>query len=140
MLSKFKPAVSRRTLLLTAALFWTSVGCLLLVRGGKALLSGPHYWVLVSALLLGTVKGKMVFERSARKNIVRILDKREGVCLGAVFSYKAWGLILLMIIMGRLLHSTTLPVQVYGLVVAAVGWGLLWSSRVFWQEWMHPSP
>jgi hypothetical protein len=135
-LADLKPAVSRRTLLLTAALFWTAVGCLLLFKGGKALLAESHTIVLAAAILLGTVKGRFIFEKSAGRNVDRILDKKEGACLGAVFSYKAWGLILVMMFMGRLLRTANIPLQLYGLLVAAVGWGLLWSSRVFWRKWL----
>ncbi len=135
-LRKFKPAVSRRTLLLTAALFWTAVGALLLFRGGWFLFMDQQYLVLAAGFVFGLVKGKMIFERTATKNITRIMDKQEGVCLGAVFSFKAWGLILLMIVMGRFLRTSDVSLLFYGFLVSAVGWGLLWSSRVFWLEWM----
>lgn len=135
MLAKLKPAVSRKTLLFTAAFFWTSIGCLLLYRGGKVLLHGDFYGTLTVALVFGSLKGRFVFERSAQKNIARILEKKDSICLGAVFSYKAWGLILLMIVLGRFLRSSSLPPQLYGFVIAAVGWGLLWSSLIFWREW-----
>lgn len=99
-------------------------------------MSESHYAILAVAIIIGSVKGRMIFEKSARKNITRILDKKGKICLGAVFSYKAWGLIIVMMVMGRMLRTSNLPLQVYGLLVAAVGWGLLWSSRVFWQEWL----
>ncbi len=135
MLTKLKPAVSRKSLIFTAAIFWTGIGCLLLFRGARVLLLGNFYVTLLLAVVLGSLKGRFIFERSAGKNIERILDKKDSICLGAVFSYKAWGLIILMIIMGRFLRSSSLPPQLYGFLVSAVGWGLLWSSRIFWRGW-----
>lgn len=135
-LAKFKPATTRKTKLLFAAIFWALVGSILLLRGASLLVSGEHYLFLAGGLILGTVKATMVFERSARKNIKRILRQKEGTCLGAVFTFKAWGVVLAMILMGRFLRHLGLPVQVYGGVVVAVGWGLLWASRLIWQEWI----
>jgi hypothetical protein len=133
--SKFKPAASRKTMLFIAALFWTVVGCGLMVRGVGILLEGDHYFLMATAVCLGTVKAFMVFEKSARKNVVRIQEKEEGSCLGGIFSFKSWLLILVMIAFGRLLRLSGLHLSVYGMVVVAVGWGLFLASRVVWMEW-----
>ena len=133
--SKLKPAASRQTMLLIAALFWTVVGCGLMVRGVSILLQGDHYLLMVLAVCLGTMKAFMVFEKSARKNVVRIQEKEEGSCLGGIFSFKSWLLILVMIGLGRLLRLSGLNLGIYGVVVFAVGWGLFLASRVVWIEW-----
>lgn len=95
---------------------------------------GNHHLMLAAAVVLGIIKGMLVLRRSAEKNIVRILDKEDGICLGAVFSFQTWGLILLMIIMGKLLRAGGFP-QLYGFIVSGVGVGLLLASRIIWQEW-----
>ena len=74
-------------------------------------------------------------EAKARKNVARIQEKEEGSCLGGIFSFKSWLLILVMIALGRLLRLSGVPLGLYGVVVVAVGWGLLLSSRVVWIEW-----
>ena len=132
--SSLKPAASRKTLLFVAALIWTVVGVFLLVRGGRVLVLGNHYLLLAAAVVLGIIKGMVVLRRSAEKNIARILDKKDGICLGAVFSFQTWGMILLMILMGKLLRAGGFP-QLYGFIVSGVGLGLLLASRVIWQEW-----
>lgn len=137
MLAKFKPSVSRKTLLLAGALFWSVVGLFLLVRGGRILAEGEHYVMLTAALAVGTAKGLLVFEKSARKNISRILLRGDSSCLGGVFSFKAWGVILVMIVLGRFLRTSHLAHHIYGLVITAVGWGLLVASRVIWQAWVR---
>ncbi|MFH1216607.1 MAG: hypothetical protein V1706_08905 [Pseudomonadota bacterium] len=135
MLSRLKPAASRKTLLFAAAFFWTLVGTVLLLRGAGALLSGRHYLLFCGAFLLGTVKGLLVFQKSAEKNIARILAKQEDSCLGAVFSFKAWGLILIMIFLGRFLRLSGFSPAIYSLIIVAVGWGLFLASLTIWQQW-----
>jgi len=136
-LAKFKPSVSRKTLLLVGALFWSLVGLFLLTRGGRFLAEGDHYVMLVVALAVGTAKGMLVFEKSARKNIDRILRRGDNSCLGGVYSFKTWGVILAMIFLGRFLSASHIAHQVYGFVITAVGWGLLVASRVIWQAWVR---
>lgn len=132
---RLKPSASRKTMLLIAALFWTVVGLGLMIRGGNILLAGEHYLLLVAAIVLGTVKAFLVFGRTARKNVARIQEKEDGDCLGGVFSFKSWLLIVVMILLGRLLRLSGLPLGIYGVVVLAVGWGLFLASRVMWLEW-----
>ena len=137
MFTQFKPSVSRKTLLFAGALFWSVVGVFLLVRGGKFLAEGDHYVMLGVALAVGTAKGLLLFERSARKNIERILLRGDNSCLGGVYSFKAWGVILVMIFLGRFLRTSPLAHHIYGFVITAVGWGLLVASRVIWQAWVR---
>lgn len=132
---KFKPSASRSTMLLLAALFWTVVGLGLIIRGINTLMQGDHYFLLAAAFCLGTFKYFMVFSRTARKNVVRIQEKEDGDCLGGVFSFKSWLLIVVMILMGRLLRLSGLSLGIYGVIVLAVGWGLFLASRIMWLSW-----
>lgn len=137
MLAEFKPSVSRKTLLLVGAFFWSVVGLFLLFRGAGILAGGGHYVMLAVALAVGTAKGLLVFEKSARKNIDRILRRGDNSCLGGVYSFKTWGVILAMIFLGRFLRTSHIAHHVYGFVITAVGWGLLVASRVIWQAWVR---
>ena len=134
-LNRFKPSASRKTLLLVGAFFWSVIGIFLLLRGALPLAAGDNYLLLGAALALGTVKGLLIFEKSAKKNIERILQRGDSSCLGGVFSYKSWGLILVMIFLGRFLRTSHLGHHIYVFIVSAVGWGLLLASRVIWQAW-----
>lgn len=133
-LKKYKPGASTRTHLLVAASVWTAVGVMLIVRGLLGFSAVQHYFFALSGLAIGTIKSLLVLDRSARKNIGRILACKEGMCLGAVYSAKMWGLILVMIVGGRLLWAFG-PATIAGLVYLAIGWALLLSSRVIWQQW-----
>ena len=131
----FKPSASRKTMLFLGALFWTVVGCGLMIRGINTLMQGEHYFLLVAALCLGTFKYFMVFSRTARKNVARIQEKEDGDCLGGVFSFKSWLLVVVMILMGRLLRLSGLSLGIYGVLVLAVGWGLFLASHIMWLSW-----
>ena len=122
-------------MLLVAALFWTVVGIGLIARGTITLLQGNHYILLIAAMCLGTFKYVAVFSKTARKNVVRIAEKKDGDCLGGVFSFRNWLLIVVMILLGRLLRLSGLPLGIYGLIVLAVGWGLFLASHIMWLEW-----
>ncbi len=129
-----KPAVSSRNMMLVAALFWSGIGMLLMGRGwclaGRASFMPP-----LLAMGVGTIKALLVLDRAARRNIVRILSLPERSCVGAVYSWRMWGMVLLMMVLGRLLRmSPVAPVLVGGLLLA-VGWALLLASRLIWQAW-----
>ena len=101
----YKPAVSSRTQLLLAAALWGIVGTMLLTFG------------------------------TAKKIAYRIVQRGEGRCVGGFFSLRSWALVVCMIVLGRLLRGTSVPLHLLGLLYAAVGTGLLISSRSIWLAW-----
>lgn len=115
-----------------AALLWSSIGVMLMVRGGLAVIGSGQEWLLVVALLAGTFKSRVILDRVAVKNIGRIIGKGEYSCLGGVYSWKTWVLVAAMIATGRLLRASALQVWLVGLLYVAVGWSLAWSSRKAW--------
>ena len=133
-LARLKPGASTRTNLLVAALMWSFIGLYLMVRGYllHQALSGLF---LALALGLGTLKAFLVIERAVRKNIARIVARPEGMCLGGVYSWGMWGMVACMMLGGRLLRNSSVPPLVVSVIYVAVGWALLLSSRLIWQEW-----
>ena len=138
---RFTPAAAPKTHLLTAGLFWTVVGTMLLIKG-QIFLSGASLPVrLVITLLctgLGLIKGRYVFDRAARKIIHRIRARQRAYCLGGLFSIRNWGLILSMIVLGRIISWSPLPDLLKGGVYHIIGPGLLFSSRLMWRAWRSP--
>ena len=134
-----------RTLNVLAALVWCLGGVILLVKGGKLLAGAASIfpgslwpWVAaVAGLFLGAVKGKFLFSRSCKNNLVRISSLRHPR-IWQFFSPGFFALLFLMIaagvVLSRLAH-TSFAVLV-GVVVLdlAIGAALLASSRVFWQQ------
>jgi len=129
-----KPAVSSKNMLLVAALFWSGVGLMLMGRGW-CLAARSSYLPPLLAVLVGTMKSFLILDRAARRNIDRVYLLPERSCIGAVYSWRMWGLVLLMIVLGRLLRMSPVAPVLVGSLLLAVGWGLFLSSRLIWLEW-----
>lgn len=131
-IARFKPSVSAKTRIFLAALLWSCIGLMLMWRGGHALVGTGREWLLLVALLVGSAKSWAILDRVAVKNMIRIFEKGEYSCLGGVYSWKTWLLVVVMIIFGRLLRASPLQVWLVGLIYVTVGWSLFWSSRKVW--------
>ena len=137
-LSRFKPAVSRNTLLVLSALLWTLIGLMLLAKGCYRLFQLPqsHPFIVAAAFVAGSLKSIFILDASARRAIDRILRFQDGTCLGAVYSVKTWILVLCMMSMGVILRSY-LPVKLLSFILLTIGWALLFSSRLAWRTWFQ---
>lgn len=133
-LARLKPKASTTTSLLAAALMWSCIGSFLMVRGYflHPALSAIFFGL---ALGLGTVKAYLVIGRAARKNIARIVARPDGMCIGGIYSWRMWGLVVCMMVGGRLLRKSPVPSLIVSVIYIAVGWALLLSSRFVWREW-----
>jgi hypothetical protein len=133
-----KPAASCKAHLLAGAVVWSVVGIMLASRGVWNLLELENFslWWLLLACFVGVLKGQMVFVRSASRSVARILSRGDGKCLGGFISLKNWGLIVAMILLGKVLRATPLHRGIVWSVYVAVGFALVVSSRVFWKAWM----
>jgi hypothetical protein len=134
LLVKYKPGASVRTHLLLAAFIWTAAGMSLLLRGAISPATGEGFLLLLAGMGAGTLKSLLVLDGAARKNIKRILACSERHCIGGVYSFRMWGLVLLMIVGGRLLRTIASD-SFTGFLYLTVGWALILSSRLFWQKW-----
>lgn len=131
------PRSSALTNLFLAALMWLAVGMFLLLRGGLNL-NGPDYLVyFIFWVTVGLLKGRLILDRAAARIRDRILERGGGRCVGGFLALKSWGLILAMILFGRLLRMSHLPSNLVWGVYAAIGSGLLFSSRTFWIRWFR---
>jgi hypothetical protein len=135
--NKLKPGVSRAMHLFVAPFIWTAVGTLLMVRGLGWIGFSMTCWVLLGALFVGTIKSLTILDRSAKKTLQRIMGLNDNTCIGAVYPWRTWLLVILMMASGITLRSLTEPGLFIGTVYFAVGWGLLLSSRHGWAQWLQ---
>ena len=135
-LAHLKPGASIRTHLVSAALMWSLIGIYLMIRGG-ILLGGEHVLYYLVAIMIGTAKAFWVLDRAARKNVARIMAFEDGACIGGVYSFKMWGMVVCMMIGGRLLRHSGLAPMLLGIFYIAIGWGLFFASRLLWRQWME---
>ena len=132
----FKPGVPRSAHLFAAPFLWTVIGCVLMYRGWGWLDPGRGRLAVVIAGLLGTIKSLVVLDRAANRVVQRIDRFQDGACLGAVYSWKTWLLVLLMIASGMALRRVIEPGPVIGTLYLAIGWSLCLSSRIGWRRWL----
>ena len=139
-LETYKPSASSRVQLWLAAAMWSCVGTGLFSAGAYWLLTQAEVkgWIIMLvAVVLGTGKSLLVLDRTADRNVDRIKLRGEGRCVGGFLSPRIWILVLGMMLLGRLLRTIGLPRPLLGLIYAAVGTGLLFSSRIIWRAWKH---
>lgn len=137
-LQHFKPAVTKKTLLLLSATLWSVIGLMLVSKGVFRLRSLPEYKLLIvaSACLAAMFKSRFMLDKAAIKGIKRILTFEDGTCLGAVYSIKTWFLVLCMIGMGVILRSSSLPMTLLSFIYLTIGLALVVSSRHGWKAWV----
>lgn len=139
-LSRLKPGVNKRTHLFLSAILWTGISLLLITKGGFRL-SNLEEWdqqilIIILAFLAGSFKAYFILDKSARRVVNRILNFKDGTCLGAVYSVKTWILVLCMMGMGVILRNSALPINLICLLYLSIGWALLLSSRLVWKVWL----
>ena len=138
-LERWKPRAAGRTQVLLAAALWTIVGTLLLGFGARWTLEafGGGAGALAVALGIGAglLKGRFVLDKAAGRIVDRIAARGDGRCVGGFLSWRTWLLVALMSGAGRLLRGGLLSHAVVGPLYAAIGAGLLFSSRIAWKRW-----
>lgn len=136
-LAKFKPGVSRSIHLFLAPFFWSVAGSVLMIRGLSWFGGRPDFLVIVLFLALGSLKSYFILDKSIARSIHRIENLREGSCIGAVYSWKMWVFIAMMMLLGVVLRHVMQPGAVVGFIYAAVGFSLICSSRIGWITWLR---
>jgi hypothetical protein len=143
-LERWKPRAAGRTQLLLAGALWSIVGGALLGFGARWTLEafgrGPGALAISLGLAAGLFKGRFVLDKAAARIADRIEARGDGRCLGGFLSWRSWLLVALMSGAGRLLRGGLLPHAVVGPLYAAIGAGLLFSSRIAWRRWRAAGP
>ena len=132
-----KPGVARKIHILSAALLWTILGALLLYRGVSYLSQGEGLWLVLPGIAAGTVKSYVILDRAARRGLQRIRNFSDNTCIGAVYSWKTWLIVLAMGAFGIVMRHLSMPFSILGTICVAIGWSLVFSSRHGWREWYN---
>ncbi|MHC1739883.1 MAG: hypothetical protein AB9897_02090 [Anaerolineaceae bacterium] len=131
--SKFKPAVRKVWLQLSAGLVWFGVGVMLISfasRWLKPVAFSTMLLLVTAGLLLATGIYFFGFSKLAKKNIKRISGlKGEKVCLFAFQGWTSYPLVLFMIFLGIYLRAySTFPKPLLAILYLGIGGGLLSAS------------
>lgn len=134
-----KPVASSRLQLLLAGGTWSIVGLGLIGVGTYWVVSTSDYVIglLAISLCLGFGKSFLILDRVADRIIKRIEQRGEGRCVASFYSLRVWAIVICMMAMGRILRGVGISYYFLGLIYAAVGAGLLMSSRSIWLAWKH---
>jgi hypothetical protein len=137
-----KPAAALPTHLMLAWLMWVVVGATLVGVGARWLwqaapIAAP--WLAAGAVAIGAIKSRLVLDRAAQRIVARIRARGDGRCIGGFLSLKTWGLVVLMMVAGRLLRGTVAH-GIVGPLYLAVGTALCISSRQSWRAWRESIP
>lgn len=136
-LTDLKPGVSPKTHVLCAALLWTIIGLLLTQRGITYLVQEDLLLAAVAGIILGSLKSRYILDKSAMQGVERIKQFADNTCIGAVYSWKTWVLVVAMMLFGLLVRSSPIPKVYIGIICIAIGWALIRSSRFGWKAWFN---
>lgn len=134
-LRRFKPGVAPRVHVACAAALWTGIGLFLLLRAIILLKNGSGLWLIGAGLILGSLKSRFILDGVSRRGIERIGRFADNTCIGAVYSWKSWLLVLTMMVLGIVMRHLGISPLITGTACATVGWALVFSSRHAWEAW-----
>ncbi len=136
--------MNKNSLTSIAGGLWCIIGLFLIFRGfGLYQLAGQEQHStqiaiilsVITAMLIGLVKGKFVLSKTARKNKARIHGLEDPVHIHQIFAKPFYFLIPLMMGLGVLLRSYNEYLGGYVVVAAiycGIGMALIVSSRTYW--------
>jgi hypothetical protein len=139
-LSRLKPALPRRYLLLLSGLMWSLVGlmlCRLAYRWYLALNIGDHWVYILGGLLLALPIHHFGFSIIAKSNINRIKLLPENPCLFAFMSWWNYPLVAFMISLGMVMRHSPIPKSYLGILYIGIGGGLFLSSLRYYRALGH---
>ena len=138
---KGKPAVKNKWLLILSGLMWTGVGVLLSGLAIKWLIVYTPLQIIavtVFGLLLGILIATFGFNKIVHKNIRRIKNYQDKVCLFAFQEWKSYLLIAVMMSMGIFLRrSTLIPKLWIAPVYFAIGFALFVNSFIYYRSFIN---
>jgi len=134
---KCTPAIARYWLWLLAGILWSGVGITLCIMACYWL-SGIDWPVSIQGAGAGLGLGFLIyyfgFSHIARKNIHRIAQQPDTVCLFAFQAWKSYLLIVVMMLLGYTLRHSPVPRLILAVIYSAIGTGLTLSSSLYYAE------
>ena len=136
-----KPAVNNRWLLILSGLMWTGVGVLLNTLAIKWLAVYSAMEIIITTiigLLSGFLVARFGFNKIVHKNIRRIQNYPDKVCLFAFQEWKSYLLIAVMMSMGIFLRRTALIPKLWiAPVYIAIGLALFLNSFIYYRSFFN---
>lgn len=137
---RFRPAITRDWLWLLAAVLWSATGialCTMAARWFSEIGRPMNGFGALAGLGSGIVIYRYGFSRIARRNISRIEQKPDPVCLFAFQAWKSYVLIGIMMTLGYVLRHSHLPRFALAVLYSGIGTGLTLSSSLYYQRFFR---
>jgi hypothetical protein len=128
---KYKPAASRRVLLLLAGGLWCGVGIMLLTMAMAWLVESSLVGICVIlgvGIVLGVLVNRFGLSKLVDRNLARILPEDGIRCLFGFMPWRSYLIIPLMIGMGIVLRHSSIPKCYLAPVYVGMGLALLLSG------------
>lgn len=132
------PRVPKNILILISGILWSGVGLFLIKLSTQwyaAYSINELVFVLISGLLSGVVITYFGFSKIALKNIERISQYGEKVCIWAFQKWTSYFLIAFMMSLGLLLRNSPNVSKVFlGPIYIGIGFALFTSSLLYYRS------
>jgi len=136
--------ITKRSLLLEAAIIWTFAGGMLLFRGSSMLESSTGFsWLkIIGCICFGLTFFVLIFLKISRKHVLRILNlKGDRHRVYEFFNARSYLMMFGMISLGVFLRkSAIIPIASLSLAYITMGIPLLLSSFRFYYRWFNFQP
>jgi len=133
--NSFKPGVPKNWLLVMAGLIWSIIGmilCYLAFTWLKFLSFLPAAGLALIGISLSLVAYRFIFSRIARKNIERIGLSLDIACLFSFQTWQSYLVVIIMIALGTLLRSSSIPKYYLAVVYTTIGCSLFMASGLYY--------
>ena len=137
LLANCKPSADRYWLLLAAGATWSVVGLVLCGLACYWLSQSAWPWSAAAAsagFACGVLVYAFGFARIARRNIARIADQPDRVCVFAFQAWRSYLLIVVMMVLGWVLRHSRLSLLVLAIIYLTVGTGLALASSLYYDQ------
>lgn len=131
---------SHKTLYIVQGAIWLLVGAMLLNMGIRFLMStleagqeNGHLMLLVSALIVGQLKGRFMMKKVAMRSFDRISKMAQPVPLQNVYTKGNYAVIGVMMLLGMGMKFFPIPLEVRGFIDVAVGSALIQGSLFYFR-------
>jgi len=130
LLKKCKPSINKTYLFLIAGLMWLSVGIMLNTYAYKWLTNyeGNPYFYSAIGFIIGVFIYYYGFTKIVAKNIMRIKRQKEKPCIFSFMSWKSYLMVAVMMKMGNLARTSSIPKQYLSIIYIIMGFALIFSS------------
>jgi len=134
--NKFKPAVTKKVLLVIAGAMWCCVGTMLALMAVHWLYvyEGNPWFFAVPGFIAALIIHHFGFLKIVDKNLGRISQLPERPCIFSFISWKSYLIIIIMITIGVTLRHSSIPKQYLSVIYLGIGLALFLSSIRYFRK------